>query len=308
MRRRMQTRIQIRKAWERIIVALAEFDYLTASQVTRLLYAPSSKTHVQEQLKLLVDAGVVFALGGRAVNLPLIYTLSSTGRQYAASLGVPTGKRFRPSEEQNKGHNPYFLKHTMAVTDVLIGARLLADSLPDIELSRMITERQLKRKIHVELPAETSEDGTRFQTISIEPDASCEFLITETWHENPQTWKDFFHIEVYRNLPPREWRFKQKIQTYVTYVDTGQHAALFHTSALSIAVIAQTPQMAATLKRWTEEALQKMDRPIDGDWFFFCSLNPATASPEELYLFPVWEHAFGTAKTPLLVLEEENGE
>jgi hypothetical protein len=139
----------------------------------------------------------------------------------------------------------------------------------------------------------------------IEPDASVQFLITEDWHETPQTWEDFLHLEVYRNLPPVKERFKQKIHGYVTYVDTGQHAALFQTTALSLAVIATTGQIAAMLRRWTEEALQEMARPEEGDWFFFCSLDPATASPKELFLSPVWEQAFSTDKTPLLMLAEE---
>jgi hypothetical protein len=57
------------------------------------------------------------------------------------------------------------------------------------------------------------------------------------------------------------------------------------------------------LKHWTEEALREIESIMDGDWFFSCSLDPATASPEELFLSPVWEQAFGTTKTPLLVLE-----
>jgi hypothetical protein len=61
--------------------------------------------------------------------------------------------------------------------------------------------------------------------------------------------------------------------------------------------------MAATLKRWTEEVLAEMERQPEGEWFFFSSLNAATASPEEMYLAPVWEQAFGSTKTPLLVLE-----
>jgi hypothetical protein len=51
-----------------------------------------------------------------------------------------------------------------------------------------------------------------------------------------------------------------------------------------------------------------VERPYEGDWFFFCSLDVASASLEELYLAPVWERAFGTAKTPLLVLAEKKGE
>jgi hypothetical protein len=280
----MRTPVQLRKAWKKIIVALALFDYLTASQVTRLLYAPSSLKHVQEQMKSLVDTALVTALGGR--------TVSSKGRQYAAGLGAATGKRFRPSEEQEKGHNPYFLKHTMAVTDVLIGARLLSQTVPGIVLNRMYTERELRGKIYVEMPIE--EGNAQHRTICIEPDASCDFTIQGKW-------QDFFHIEVYSNLPPAEWRFKQKIQGYVTYTLTGQHEALFATPALSIAVFAQTPEMATTLKRWTEEALREMERPQEGNWFFFCSLS-------ELFLSPVWEQAFSDTKTPLLVLDEEHND
>jgi Replication-relaxation len=287
--------MQLRKAWEKLIIALAELDYLTTAQITRLLYSPASLTHVREQMKLLVENGYVLPLGGRTVNLPLIYTLSSTGRQYASLLGVPPGKRVRPSEEADKGHNPYFLKHTMAVTDVLISARLLSQQVPGIVLNRIYTERELRRRIYVEIAAD---DTTQHRTICLEPDASCDFTIQDKW-------RDFFHIEVYRNLPPAEWRFKQKIAGYVAYLDSGNHEALFHTSALSIAAIAVSKHMAEILKRWTEEALQKMGRPEEGDWFFFCSLDVASATPEELFLSPVWEQAFGAAKTPLLMLEEE---
>ena len=299
----MRTTGTMRKAWERIISALAEFDYLTPAQITRLLYAPASLTHVYEQMRSLVDRGYVLTLGGRAVNLPLIYTLSGNGRQYAFLLGALPTTRFRPSEEADKGRNPYFLKHTIAVIDVLIAAHLLSERVPAIRLTRMYTERELKRKIHVQLPGQTPQGKTRFQTICIEPDASCEFEITETWHEKPQTWIDFFHIEVYRNLPPAEWRYKQKIQGYVYAVDEGWHEAFFHIPALSLAVIAATDQMAATLKRWTEEVLTEIERPEEGDWFFFCSLDTAIATPEELYLSPVWQKAFSNGKTPLLVLE-----
>jgi hypothetical protein len=287
----------MRKAWEKIIVALAEFNYLTTEQITRLLYAASSLTHVREQMKLLVDNGSVLPLGGRTVHLPLIYTLSSTGRHYASLLGAAKGKRFRPSEEQDKGHNPYFLKHTLAVTDVLIAARLLSERVPAIRLTRIYTERELKRRISVTLSG---------KPLCLEPDAGLLFRITETWHSEPQTWEDFFHIEVYRNLPPQEWRFKQKVQGYVATVDTGQHKALFHTPAFSVAVItaSESEQMATTLKRWTEEALANIGRAEEGEQFFFRSIaDTATASPEELFLSPVWEQAFGSNKTPLLVLE-----
>jgi hypothetical protein len=278
-----------------ILITLFEFEYLTAAQVTRLLYASGSLTYVKAQLKALVDAHLALSIGGRGTNLPLIYSLTGKGRSLASTLVRQPTRRFRPAEAREKQMNTYFMRHLLAVNDVLIAARLLSEAHPDILLTRMYREPELRRRIYVDVPAK----------ICIEPDGSVQFLITERGQEAPQTWEDFFHIEVYRTLPPVEHRFKEKIQGYVTAVDSGQHETLFQTPALSIAVIAQTEQMKAILKYWTEEAVAEMERVEEGDWFFFCSLNTASASPEEMFLSPVWEQAFNTAKTPLLVLEEE---
>jgi hypothetical protein len=97
--------------------------------------------------------------------------------------------------------------------------------------------------------------------------------------------------------------FQAKDPRLRAYAITGQHETLFATSALSIAVIAQTPDIAATLKHWTEETLRAMQLPEQGGRFFFGSIDPLPANPEEFYLSPLWEQAFGSAKTPLLVLE-----
>jgi hypothetical protein len=290
---------------EKILVALAEFDYLTAAQVTRLLYAPSSLTHVREQLKSLVDDSLVLALSSRLATHPRVFTLTGKGRTYAALLGMQSTKRIRPSEEHEKAHNLYFIQHTLAVIDVLLGARLLSQTAPGITLNRLFTERALKRKIYVAIPEPTKRGREKTQNICLEPDASVDFTIHEAWHD--QTWQDFFHIEVYRHLP-METRFKQKVQGYVVMALTGQHEALFHISALSIAVFAATDHLAQVLKRWTEEALQQLGQPAEGHRFFFGNIDTA-ASPAEMYLAPVWQKAFGEAPTPLLMLQEEgNGE
>jgi hypothetical protein len=298
------TPVNTLKGAEKILVAISEFDYLTAEQITRLLYANKSLAFVRKKLRALVAAGYVLALGGRAVNLPLIYTLSGKGRTYAGMLGEPPRKRFRASEEREKSENLFFMKHTIAVTDVLIAARLLGQTVPGITLTRMFLERSLRRKIYVEI-TEPATPGTerRSLKVCIEPDCSLEFTIQDTTQETtkPQTWRDFFHVEVYRHLP-METLFKQKVTGYVTYAATGQHEDLFHTSALSIAVIAATEQIAVALRRWTEEVLHQT--PRQGERFFFRCLNTATATPADMFLSADWQQAFGTVKTPLLLLKE----
>ena len=146
--------------------------------------------------------------------------------------------------------------------------------------------------MYVTVQARTGE-----RRICIEPDGALDFVIQDTW-------RDFLYLEVYRHHLA-ETRFKQKIQGYVTAVATGLHEQLFQTSAMSVAVIATTQKLTGTLKQWAEEALVTMHRADAGERFFFCSRDTATASPEELFLSPVWEQAFSTAKTPLLVLAGE---
>jgi Replication-relaxation len=277
----------------KIIISLAVFEYLTASQLTRVGFAAFSIAYVRKQLKALVAQGLVLSLGGRAVNVPLVYTLSSRGRDYAGDAGMPVASRFRLAEEQEKGRNVFVLRHTIAVTDVLIAAWLLSHTHPQIALTRLYTESVLKRKLYVELAD---------RTLCIEPDGSLEFRVTETSRGQPRTWEDFFHVEFYRTHLA-EWRFKQKIAGYVSYIETGVHEQHFGTPAFSLAVIAATDDLAERLKRWTEEVLGALDQPEQGERFFFCSCDPATVSPEELFLSPVWKQACSSGKTPLLVLE-----
>jgi hypothetical protein len=96
------------KGVQKILIVLAIFGYLTAGQIIRLCYSAGSRTYVRALLKSLVDCGFALVLGGRAVQLPLIYTLSRTGRQYASFLGAAKPQRFRQSEAQEKARNPFF--------------------------------------------------------------------------------------------------------------------------------------------------------------------------------------------------------
>jgi hypothetical protein len=289
----MLSLLQRLKGEEKFLALLALFGYLTVEQLRKAAgYQPTSIGFLREKLNALVAAGFVLALPGRFVTQPRVYTLTQTGYTYAAALGIQKAKRVRPAEERDKAQNRFFIEHTLAVSDVLVAAWRLAQTHPSIALTTLYTERELQRKIYVQLP----------ERICIEPDASCEFTVTEPWHAAPQTWQDFVHIEVYRHLPLQP-RFKQKIQGYVASVDSGQHEALFHTPALSIAVFCQTEYQTITLTRWTEEALQEMGRVEEGERFFFRTIDTATASPEEMFLAPIWEQAFGTTTTPLLVLE-----
>jgi hypothetical protein len=290
------------KGTEKMLLALAAFDYLTAAQVTRLCYAKGSLTYVKAGLKTLVESGFAVAVGGRGTHYPRVYTPTGTGYAFvSAAQGIPQGRRVRPREEEKKAANQYFLQHTIAVNDVLIATRRLTKNNPAIVLNRLYLERELKRKIYVAVASPLSTRTTHqhnslaTRQMCLEPDAAVDFSLQGKWRE-------FFHLEVYRTHL-REYRFKYKIQAYVSYAASSMQQKLFQTTSLNIAVLCSSSHLAETLQRWTEEVLGAVRQPELGERFFFTSVDPASASPEELFLTPVWEQPFSDTKTPLLMLE-----
>jgi len=148
----------MRSAQRKIISDLAEFHYLTMSQLMTLEgYQESSRSYLYKEVKELVAAEYLMALPRQVVTQPRLYTLTSKGRKAASLMGKTPYARFRPGEEMERGENGVVIAHTIAVTDVLIAGRLLAKTIPEIRLNRMLTERELKRTIYVPVPGQTGE-------------------------------------------------------------------------------------------------------------------------------------------------------
>jgi hypothetical protein len=282
---------------DKLRFALGEYGFLTLQQLIAVLeYKQGSRIYVHVTMKALVDAGDVLSFGGRGTSLPVIYTLSGSGRRYVSRLGHPRAARYRLAETRTKADNGYFLRHTLAVNDVLIAARLLSRSMPDIILNRVYHERDLRRKIAAALPP--AQPGGKTRQVFLEPDAALDVRI----RNNETVWRDFFFVEVYRHHP-MEHRFKQKIAGYVAYASSPQHEALFHTKALTIALFCETTAVKTLLKGWTEQVLTQLRQEQEGERFFFSSVAVSDASPTDIFLSPVWEQAFNTTTTPLLTLE-----
>jgi Replication-relaxation len=290
----MQTKQEKQTPKDKLRFALGEYGFLTLQQLIAVLeYKQGSRIYVQVTMKALVDAGDVLSFGGRRTSLPRIYTLTGRGRRYVTRLDHPRPARFRLGETRTKVDNGYFLRHILAVNDVLIAARLLFRSMPDIILNRVYHERDLRRKIAVAIPA-----GGKTRQVFLEPDAALDVRI----RNNETVWRDFFFVEVYRHHP-MEHRFKQKVQGYALSAAAGQQEALFHTKALTIALFCETVAVKTLLKGWTEQVLTQCGQEEEGERFFFSSVAVSEASPTDIFLSPVWEQAFRTTKTPLLMLE-----
>src|SRR3954451_5705318 len=134
----------ISEADRSILLALNRFHYLTAAQLSRLLYPKlkDENRYAQRRLKLLADNE--YALQLRALpkpqygQAPYVYTLARKGRTYVQGLGVAVEPYFRPSEEKRTTENSPFMAHRLASIDVMIAAQRLCRDVPGITCPRML--------------------------------------------------------------------------------------------------------------------------------------------------------------------------
>lgn len=188
---------------------------------------------------------------------------------------MPCPTRSRRSEERE--HSYLFFAHTLAVNDFLIATELLCRSYPEIALQRVLHERVLKRTpFYVE-----DEDGTRLAVI---PDAYVDLVVA-----NP--YQLCLSVEIDRGSEEQKaWR--RKVRALVAYAE-GPYIGAFGTDALTVAVVA-TPGAArlANLRQWAQDELDRRGQRQNADLFRFATFDPATATPEEIYLAPIWHIPF----------------
>src|SRR3712207_5212192 len=122
----------IGEADEAILLALARYHYLTAAQISRLLYPTMNDRNreAQRRTKKLADEGYILRLGVLAKpqygRSPIVCTLSDKGRKFVQQLGASVRPYFRPSEEARAYKHFPFMRHRLMSIDVLIAAERLS--------------------------------------------------------------------------------------------------------------------------------------------------------------------------------------
>ncbi len=270
---------------QNILFALATYHYLSAQQLCRLLYSPSSLTFVQTKLKELSDGKYCQRLflprPSRYGSAPSVYRLASKGLSYLSASGKQVG-RYRPVEE--RAHSYLFLAHTLAVNSVLIAAALLCRTSPEFVIRRMAHERDLKREPMTVLEG----DGRKLAVI---PDGYLDFAVNGT-HQV------CISLEIDRGTYEQKvWR--QKVRALLAAA-SGPYQQRFETASLTFAVVATPGEKRLwELMRWTEAELKEASQD-QRDLFRFTGANPETASPRALFLHPVWFRPFDKTGRPLL--------
>lgn len=263
--------------------AIFSYWFLTAKQVTRLLYSEGSLTSVSSRLKRLSDNGYLHRTYcptefGRA---PIVYTLDRKGINYLKATGDLEDVRYRPSEVPN---THIFMSHTLAVNDILIDLALTTKKCQNLEVRQIMHERDLKR---MPLVIELSD-----RTIRVVPDAWIELRVNG--NEQMCLW-----LELDRGTTDQK-KWRRKIEA-ITASMKGVYQEHFKVNNLTVMVVTTSgAKRLSDLVEWTESELSNNGQKKLAQLFYFSEYSRGLYTdicfrrPFDAHLYPLLEGSDGT--------------
>src|SRR5713226_2006863 len=264
---------------ENILKTIYRYYYMTVAQVVKALgYSINSLPTVRTRLAHLEKKGYISAIylpTVRKGNSPKIFYLASDGLEYLREDGHDVAHRFHSTEQKEKQY--LFLKHTLAVNDVLIAAKLVEKQFPQITLYEFRHERELKRdpeKFTITLYRETESDNEeavvwKQEEFYFVPDSFLDFHIEQ---EN-KTLRAAILLELDRDTTERR-RFQEKIRGILTYIKSDRHVKRYKARKITVAFVTTGGQKRVEkMREWTRNELAKTHDTWDyGYTFVFTAL------------------------------------
>src|ERR1700730_14208198 len=152
--KKKSTEVILTKRHEEMLQQIHQLRYVTAWDMTRLFYTPTSINHVREMLSLLsgkgdyVDRNYLFRFplpNTRIGGTEKIYTLGSRGRAYLQSQGMSVEWHFRPYKVAGMTYQNCL--HALTLTRFLVAAQVFCKKSQQWELAKLRTEYELKKEI-----------------------------------------------------------------------------------------------------------------------------------------------------------------
>jgi len=307
------------KRQEEILQAVHQLRYVTAWDISRLFYTPTSINHVREILSLLsgkkdyADRHYLFRFPlphTKVGGTDKIYTLGSRGRAHLQAQGMEVDWYFRPYKVASMTY--FNCQHVLTLTRFLVAAHVFCKKHPEWELAELRTEYELKKEISQEkakqeaarvvIPA-SSMDGKSDEFVVVIPDAWLDF---QYCGKNKKYRVPVF-LEIDR-ASEQQKSFKRQVRARLLFFTSGGYTKLFGTKKGVIAYATTGNQTRlATMMRWTKEViddLYKEDKAQKKRFlalFRFCSLTPSWEQDEtNLFLAPLWVKAMDKHPVPLL--------
>lgn len=221
------TAFQVTGVHDRILKeAFYRFHFLTAPQVTRLLYSMGTIKTVQAHLKKLSDASYLhsFHLPTPQGQRPFVYCLGRKGKKYLEQVGLETAVYYLPSEQEQKSYG--FLMHVLELNDFLITAAILNKSVPSLSLFDLQHDLLLKRSPLVV----TQEKGKQKDLI---PDG---WLEVRQKRDNGRERRYCFWVELDRGSHNNQ-DFREKLADTLRCIEQGGHTKRFGVQAVVVCFV-----------------------------------------------------------------------
>ena len=296
----------------KILDALFSLYMATAEQLTRLLFSENSQAYIRRNIKPLIDSNYVTVLNEytRTVNDPKVFGVGAKGWKYLKQQGYPIKKRHRDI----KGKLPlgYPLRHTLAVNDVLISAKLIIYEEPSLQLKHICHEIEFKREpIVVTLPS-----GKLY---NLRPD----LLLVFDDHFERLIYMCEINLTVMNQI-----KYRTKVQAYNAchpIIDQRFHPPKhFHSNIIDVLFFIQTPEHFPKQTAGNPDLVFELEAARDREkrkhdlieWaaeetarlpyrkkfgFMFSDIPINSMSPIDLFYTQYWNYPSGEGLSSLLV-------
>lgn len=298
------------KRHEEMLQRIYQLRYVTAWDMTRLFYTPTSINHVREMLSLLsgkndyVERQYLFRFplpNTRIGGTEKIYTLGSRGRAYLQSQGMSIEWHFRPYKVAGMTYQNCL--HALTLTRFLVAAQVFCKKSDAWELSKLRTEYELKKEIASE---KAKQQAVRIavknavgneEEVTVIPDS---WLLFHHLRSKKERWQPVF-LEIDRASEQQTF-FKRQVRARALFLSGGGYNKLFGTQkgVIAYATTGNDTRMKSMMT-WTKEVLTELNLRKLALRFYFCSLTPFWEQDEtSLFLAPLWHRALEKHPVPLL--------
>lgn len=271
----------------RLLLALAEFQYLTLDQATLAAgFSRGSRTWVSTALKALTDHHytALRRLGNRAEGGSGrgYWILARRGIRYLEQVpGMQHLPRiangFDPETED------YRIRHILAVNDVLIACKRFAAETEGVVLHDLVHDLYLARTPHLVHLG----DGRQTN------------LSGDGWAElSAFDYRYHLWFEVDRGTEDAR-RWKQKVEAIV------RHAETLGEQRIDVVVTCPSAKRREELLRWTGEQAAAMERLAWADLFRITDRRPEEGNVWEWFTGPHFGRPFDEERLPLIHLPRE---
>lgn len=268
--------------------AISPYHFLTARQITRLLY-PTEKqgmfTTIKARLKDLTDAKYVYAFHMKTANgiHPYVYCLGMRGRKYLLAEGLDILVYYEPFEVASKTYGT--LAHTLELNDFLISAATIHKAAPDFHLYAFLHDFAIKTN-----PATTLDQ--KGKVVQIAPDGFLDIR---------STTRRYCYLVEHDRGHIGDDRMKKKFTDYLSswkqqklreHYNTLKHLEILFPTSAGVKRV----ERMRDLCRQVLITLDEKDRAFFRNLFKFTAVPPLLEQPldsKTLFFSPLWLTAYG---------------